>query len=141
MPTPKAPLQPKWLDALTSHATYPHPVARIQLSETPISWVVLTGDWTYKLKKAVNLGLIDFSTLELRKSACHDEARLYQRTAPESYADVVTLTEETSGPRFGGTGRVLEYAVRTRPFAQEDMPDPLKAIVPTFQYPIPQTNC
>jgi aminoglycoside phosphotransferase family enzyme len=121
MPTTQTPLQPAWLDALESPATYPHPVSRIQLSETHISWVALTGEWAYKLKKPVDFGFVDFTTLELRRAACHEEIRLNRRTAPELYDDVVTLIEEHSGPRFGGTGRVLEYVVRMRQFAQEDM--------------------
>ncbi len=123
MATTQAPLQPAWLDSLSRPATYPHPVSQIQLSETHISWVALTGDWAYKLKKPVDFGFVDFSTLELRRAACHEEIRLDRRTAPELYVDVVSLTEEPAGPRFGGTGPVLEYAVRMRQFAQEDMLD------------------
>lgn len=116
-------LHPAWLDALKSPTTYPHPVSRIQLMETHISWVALTGEWAYKLKKPVDFGFVDFTSLELRQAACHEEIRLNRRTAPELYDDVVTLTEECCGPRFGGTGPVLDYAVRMRQFAQEDMLD------------------
>ena len=118
-------LHPAWLDALKSPATYPHPVSQIHLAETHISWVALTGDWAYKLKKPVNFGFVDFTTLELRRAACHEEVRLNRRTAPELYDDIVPLTAEHSGPQFGGTGPVLEYAVRMRQFAQEDMLDQL----------------
>ena len=123
MPAKPNSLHPEWLDALKNPATYPHPVSRIQIAETHISWVALTGDWAYKLKKPVNFGFVDFTTLELRRAACHEEVRLNRRTAPELYDDVVPLTAEHSGPRFGGTGPVLEYAVRMRQFAQEDMLD------------------
>ena len=85
--------------------------------------MALTGDWAYKLKKPVNFGFVDFTTLELRRAACHEEVRLNRRTAPELYDDVVPLTAEHSGPQFGGTGPVLEYAVRMRQFAQEDLLD------------------
>ena len=123
MPTQPNPLHPAWLDALKNPATYPHPVSHIQVAETHISWVALTGDWAYKLKKPVNFGFVDFTTLELRRAACHEEVHLNRRTAPELYDDVVPLTAEYSGPQFGGTGPVLEYAVRMRQFAQEDMLD------------------
>lgn len=116
-------LHPEWLDALKNPATYPHPVSQIHVAETHISWVALTGDWAYKLKKPVNFGFVDFTTLDLRQAACHEEVRLNRRTAPELYDDVVTLTAEPSGPRFGGTGPILEYAVRMRQFRQEDMLD------------------
>lgn len=91
--------------------------------ETHISWVVLTGEWVYKLKKPVNFGFVDFTSLELRQAACHEEVRLNRRTAAELYDDVVMLTEECSGPQFGGTGPVIEYAVRMRQFAQENILD------------------
>jgi aminoglycoside phosphotransferase family enzyme/predicted kinase len=93
------------------------------MRETHISWVALTGEWAYKLKKPVDFGFVDFTTLELRRAACHEELRLNRRTAPELYDDVVPLTIEPSGPRFGGTGLVLEYAVRMHQFAQTDMLD------------------
>lgn len=123
MPAKPNPLHPEWLDALKNPATYPHSVSRIHVAETHISWVALTGDWAYKLKKPVNFGFVDFTTLELRQAACHEEVRLNRRTAPELYDDVVPLTAEHSGPRFGGTGPIIEYAVRMRQFAQEDMLD------------------
>lgn len=123
MPTTPASLHPAWLDALKNSETYPHPVSEIRMTETHISWVALTGEWAYKLKKPVDFGFVDFSTLELRRAACHEEIRLNRRTAPELYDEVVTLTEERSGPRFAGSGPVLEYAVRMRQFAQEDMLD------------------
>ncbi len=112
-----------WLNALQNPAAYPHPVSRFQLVETHISWVILTGEWAYKLKKPVNLGFVDFTTLELRRAACHEEVRLNRRTAPELYDAVVPLVADPFGPRFDGTGPVIEYAVRMRQFAQEDLLD------------------
>jgi uncharacterized protein len=123
MPAKSDALHPAWLNALKDPATYPHPVSQIRIAETHISWVALTGDWAYKLKKPVNFGFVDFSTLEFRQAACREEVRLNRRTAPELYDDVVPLTREPCGPRFGGSGPVLEYAVRMRQFAQEDMLD------------------
>ena len=123
MPSLHPVLHPAWLDALKNPATYPHPVSQIQMTETHISWVALTGDWAYKLKKPVGFGFVDFSTLELRLAACREEIRLNRRTAPDMYDDVVPLADSPAGPRFGGTGPVLEYAVRMRQFRQEDMLD------------------
>lgn len=113
-------LHPSWLGALTSPSTYAHPSSHIHVVETHISWVVLTGEWAYKLKKPVNFGFVDFTTLELRHAACLDEVRLNQRTAPELYDSVVPLTLEEDGTRFGGKGRILEYAVRMRQFDSND---------------------
>lgn len=123
MPTTLSALHPAWLDALKNPETYPHPTSNIQLAETHISWVALTGEWAYKLKKPVDFGFVDFTTLELRRADCFEEVRLNRRTAPELYDGVVPLTDEPSGPRFGGPGPILEYAVRMRQFAQRDMLD------------------
>lgn len=119
-------LQPSWLDSLKDPATYGHPCAEIQIVETHISWVVLTGDWAYKLKKPVNFGFVNFTTLELRKVACMDELRLNKRTAPELYDSIVPLTSQQSGPKFGGCGPILEYSIRMRQFDVNDTFDRLQ---------------
>jgi aminoglycoside phosphotransferase family enzyme len=68
---------------------YPHPVtATIDLIQTHVSYVLLTGEFVYKLKKPVNYGFLDFSTLEKRKHFCHEELRLNQRGAAELYLAV-----------------------------------------------------
>lgn len=109
---------PEWWSAIFEPATFPHPVSKIETMETHISWVILTGEWVYKLKKPVDYGFVNFSTLDLRHRACLEELRLNRRTAPELYDDVVSLTAEPAGYRFGGQGRVLDYAVRMRQFPQ-----------------------
>jgi aminoglycoside phosphotransferase family enzyme/predicted kinase len=112
---------PEWLNSIDDPGIYPHPVSEIQLIQTHISWVILTGDWAYKLKKPVNFGFVDFSTLELRQAACLEEVRLNRRTAPSLYDGVVPMVEGADGPQFGGSGLILEYAVRMRQFAQADL--------------------
>ncbi len=112
---------PEWLNSIYDPGIYPHPVSEIQLIQTHISWVILTGDWAYKLKKPVNFGFVDFSTLELRQAACVEEVRLNRRTAPALYDGVVPLVDGIDGPQFGGSGPILEYAVRMRQFSQADL--------------------
>ena len=88
--------------------------------ETHISWVLLTGEWAYKLKKPVNLGFVDFTTLELRRDACEEEIRLNRRTAPELYDTVIPLCADGEHFRFQTDGdQIVEYAVRMRQFPQE----------------------
>ncbi len=87
--------------------------------ETHISWVLLAGDYAYKVKKPVNLGFLDFSTLEARRFYCEEELRLNLRTAPQLYLAVVPITGDESDPRIGGGGRPIEYAVEMRRFPQE----------------------
>lgn len=115
--------RPEWLASLLEPDAYSHPVQKIRLFETHISWVLLTGEWAYKLKKPVNLGFVNFTTLELRHQACLDELRLNRRTAPDLYEDVIPLTETSNGPQFGATGSVVEYAVRMHQFPDADRLD------------------
>ncbi len=112
---------PDWLNSIDDPGIYPHPVSEILLLQTHISWVILTGDWAYKLKKPVNFGFVDFSTLERRHAACLEEVRLNRRTAPSLYDGVVALVDGFDGPQFGGNGTILEYAVRMRQFIQADL--------------------
>ncbi len=112
---------PSWLSALHQANAYPHAVENIELIETHLSWVFLTGTWAYKLKKPVSFGFVDFSTREKREAACREELRLNRRTAPDIYVEVATLVETATGPRFGTGGPVLESAVRMRQFPQEDV--------------------
>lgn len=89
--------------------------------ETHISWVMLAGDYAYKLKKPVNLGFLDFSTLEKRRFYCEEELRLNRRLAPDVYLDVITIAGTPDCPVLGGSGRAIEYAVKMRRFSQENL--------------------
>src|SRR4030095_14966598 len=101
---------------LLDTACYPHTTTRLRLVETHISWVVLTGDYAYKLKKPVDLGFVDFTTLARRRHYCEEELRLNRRLAPELYLEVVAIRGSMSGPRIGVKGKVLDYAVKMRQF-------------------------
>jgi uncharacterized protein len=107
------------IDALRDPRRYPHPVREVSLLETHISWVLLTGEYAYKLKKPVSLGFLDFSTLEARKHACEEELRLNRRTAPDLYLEVVPVTGTAADPRVGGDGPPIDYAVKMHEFPQE----------------------
>lgn len=102
-----------------------HEVRDLSLVETHISWVILTGPYAYKIKKPVNLGFLDFSTLEKRHFYCQEELRLNRRLAPRLYLDVIAITGETTRPRINGPGPVLEYAVKMVQFPQEAQLDRL----------------
>ena len=102
---------------------YPHPVQRVDCIETHISQVFLTGSLAYKIKKRVDLGFLNFTTLEARRHFCSEELRLNRRTAPDLYLDVVPITATPSGIRVAGSGAVIDYAVRMRQFAQEALFD------------------
>ncbi|MGC1308936.1 MAG: hypothetical protein WA885_17045 [Phormidesmis sp.] len=99
---------------------YPHPVSEdpICLMQTHVSYVLLTGDYVYKLKKPVNFGFLDYSTLEKRKHFCEEELRLNQTGAGSLYLEVVALTETDDGFEVNGSGAPVEYAVKMRQFPQ-----------------------
>ncbi|HEX5037845.1 MAG TPA: AAA family ATPase [bacterium] len=86
--------------------------------ETHISWILLTGPFAYKIKKPVNLGFCDFTTLEKRKFYCEEELRLNRRLAPELYVEIVPVTGTEDAPRLGGDGPVIDYAVKMVQFDQ-----------------------
>ena len=117
--TSQAPL----VAALRHAALDDTPAERVRIIETHISYVLLTGVHAYKIKKAVRLGFLDFTTLAARRHYCEEELRLNRRHAPELYLDVVPITGAVDRPRLGGPGAVLEYAVRMREFAQDALLD------------------
>jgi len=102
------------VEALKNPASWPHPVTDVTVVETHASWVFLTGEFAYKIKKPVDFGFLDFSTLEKRLHCCREELRLNRRLAPELYLEVVSLAG--SPPRVGGDGEAVEYAVKMRQF-------------------------
>jgi aminoglycoside phosphotransferase family enzyme/predicted kinase len=115
-PPSRAPVPPSLVAALQRPAAYAHTVGQIRVVETHISWVLLTGDFAYKVKKPVNLGFLDFSTLAQRQSACEEELRLNRRWTPELYLETVPITATGEGARMGGAGPVVDWAVRMRQF-------------------------
>jgi aminoglycoside phosphotransferase family enzyme/predicted kinase len=103
-------------EELLTPTAFAHPVSRLEVRETNTSWVILTGLYAYKVKKSVDLGFIDASTLERRRFLCAEELRLNRRLALDLYLDVVTIAREAGGLRVGGHGPVVEYAVRMKQF-------------------------
>jgi aminoglycoside phosphotransferase family enzyme/gluconate kinase len=97
---------------------YDHPVKHVELIETHISWVLLTGGYAYKIKKPVDFGFLDFSTLEKRRQCCEQELRLNGRLAASIYLDVVSITGSPDQPAISGKGEAFEYAVKMRQFPQ-----------------------
>ncbi len=112
---------------LMDPARYRHPVQCVRRIETHISSVLLTGEYAYKLKKPLDLGFLDFSTLERRRFCCEEELRLNRRLAPGIYLEVVPIRGSADAPRFDGGGAPIEYAVKMREFAQEALLDGMLA--------------
>ncbi len=100
---------------------YPHPVDRVEVVQTHISYVFLAGDYAYKVKKAVDFGFLDYSTLARRRYYCRREVELNRRFCPDVYLGVVAVRERGGRLSLGGPGRPVEYAVRMRRVPEERM--------------------
>ncbi len=107
---------PPLIQALLEASRYPGAVQQVELVQTHISWVLLAGDFAYKIKKPVRLDFLDFSSLEKRLGYCQDELRLNQRYAPDIYLGVTGIFNTPQDPRFDGTGEAIEYAVKMNRF-------------------------
>jgi len=118
-------VHPPLIAALLDPARYPHACGTVELVETHISWVLLAGDFAYKIKKPVALGFLDFSTLEARHRCCEEELRLNRRTAPGLYLDVVAIGGTPQAPAVGAGGAAIEYAVKMRRFDEAGLLDRL----------------
>ncbi len=82
--------------------------------QTHISWVFIASPFVFKVKKPVNLGFLDFSTLEKRRYFCQREVDLNRRLCPEIYLGVVPIYKTASGFSFDADGQIAEYAVKMR---------------------------
>ncbi len=116
--------QEKLITALRDPRRYPHAVKKVRVIETHISWILLTGRYAYKIKKAVDLGFLDYSELDARRACCEEEIRLNRRTAPGIYLDTVAIGGSSESPVFGAQAEI-EYAVRMRRFASGNLMDRL----------------
>ena len=102
------------IEALSGPSAYPYPVDSVEVRQTHISAVFLAGPYVYKVKKPVNLGFLDFCTLENRLHFCEEEVRLNRRLAPYVYLGVVPVVQTKERLHFEGEGDVIEWAVKMR---------------------------
>jgi len=116
---------PDQLHALLYPRAYPHAVRAVDLVETHISWVLLTGKFAYKVKRPVHYPFIDLRAPEQRRLLCHEEVRLNRRFAPELYLGVRAIRRRRGAARIGGSGRIVEHAVKMRQFARSQELDAL----------------
>ena len=107
---------PPLIQALLQPQRYPGAVERVDLVQTHISWVLLAGEFAYKVKKPLKLPFLDFSTLEHRQICCIDELRLNRRFASDLYLGVIGIFNTPQDPHWSGEGAPIEYAVKMRRF-------------------------
>lgn len=119
---------PSLIRGLINHLNQPASLSGqdpVEIKETHISWVLLAGEHAFKIKKPVNFGFLDFSTLKLRKEACEEEIRINQRYSPDLYIEVVPITGPVNEPELCGDGPIIEYAVKMRRFPAGQLFDQL----------------
>ncbi|MCC3407369.1 MAG: AAA family ATPase [Microcoleus sp. PH2017_10_PVI_O_A] len=120
---------PALIQQMLQPGFYPHSVTEpVQLIQTHISFVLLTGDYTYKIKKPVNFGFLDYSTLEKRQHFCIQELEMNRRTAPEIYLEVLPIAQTgdsfqlgSNSPEMTPADFVVEYALKMREFPQDSL--------------------
>ena len=110
--------KPSLVAALSEPRAYDHDVASVRVAETHISWVFLTGEYAYKVKKPLKFPFLDFSSLERRHHFCEEELRLNRRLAPKLYLAVVPIGGSDEAPRVGAEP-AIEYAVKMREFPED----------------------
>ncbi len=116
---------PHVIRALLDPAAYPHPVDSVELVQTHISYVLLAGEHVYKVKKPVDFGFLDFSTLGKRRYYCRQEVILNARLCPDTYLGVSRIRDQDGRITVDGAGKVIEYAVHMRRLPAERMMDRL----------------
>ena len=109
------------VQSLLKPTPYSHPCSTMELIETHISWIILTGDFAYKIKKPVNFGFLDFTSLSARKQYCEAELNLNSRSAPELYIEVLAITGDAAAPKLNAITNieqdgVIEYAIKMHQF-------------------------
>ncbi len=113
---------------LLSDQRFPGATAPARLVETHISWVILTPDFAFKIKKPVQLDFLDFSTLEKRRFYCAEELRLNRRLAPAMYLDVLPIGTEMGQPMLGSASPpIVDYALQMRRMDEQRQMDLLLA--------------
>lgn len=116
---------PPQLEHLLSPEAYPHAVDAVELVETHISWILLAGEYAYKIKRPVRLAFIDLTSSQHRAWLCEQEIALNSRFAPSLYLQVCRITSEPDGARMDGPGPTIEHAVKMRQFDRREELDSL----------------
>ncbi|RME64471.1 MAG: aminoglycoside phosphotransferase, partial [Nitrospirae bacterium] len=110
-----------WSKILSSSDAFPESPSSIKAIQTHISYVFVLDDVVYKIKKPVDFGFLDFTTLEKRKHFCEKELELNRRLCPDLYLGVEPIVKTPQGYQIGGEGEVVDYAVKMKRMPEEGM--------------------
>ena len=116
---------PALVEVLLKPETYAHHPQKVELVQTQMSFLFLAGESVYKVKKPVNLGYLDYTTLEKRRFFCQQEIELNRRLCPDTYLEVVPIISRQGQISLGGEGEIIEYAVKMKQLPADRMMDKL----------------
>lgn len=112
----------KMLDSLKRPEGYDQPPeGEIRMLQTHISWVFLTGKYAYKVKKPVDFGFLDYTTLEKRKGFCKKELEINRKLSGDMYVGVLPINEFGGNVRINGPGEAIDYAVKMKELPQDSL--------------------
>lgn len=113
------------LKSLLKPEAYPEPTTKVELVQTHVSWIFLTNSHAYKIKKPVDLGFLNFSSIDRRRFYCNEEVKYNRRLCPDMYEGVVELRQTPTGFGFFGNGQIIDYAVKMKRLPADRMLDRL----------------
>jgi aminoglycoside phosphotransferase family enzyme/predicted kinase len=111
------------LKSLLKPGAYPEPTSSVRLVQTHVSFLFITDNFVYKIKKPVDFGFLNFTTIDHRRFYCNEEVRLNRRLCPDTYLGVLAVRETPSGATFCGDGEIIDYAVKMKRLPDERMLD------------------
>jgi uncharacterized protein len=117
----------QFLKSLQKPDAYPEPTKSAHLLQTHVSFLFITDSFVYKVKKPVDFGFLNFSTVDRRRFYCNEEVRLNRRLCPDVYLGVVEVRESAQGAAFLGKGKVIDYAVKMKRLPEDRMLDRMLA--------------
>lgn len=101
--------------------SYPIKPEKVQMLQTHISYLFTAGKYVYKVKKPVNFGFLNYSTLKKRRFYCEQEVKLNSRLSPEIYLGISQINSDKGVFSLDGKGEVKEYAVKMKNLPQDRM--------------------
>jgi len=113
--------RPGLVEYLQDKGAYPEKPNSVSLVQTHISWVFICDDYVYKLKKPVDFGFLDFTTLEKRRFYTNEELRLNRRFSPDVYMDVIPISESAGTYALNDSSNIVDYALKMKRISEDHM--------------------
>ncbi len=114
-------MEQKYLNQLLKPSSYPDTTQKVEMIQTHVSYLFLTDNHVYKIKKPVDYGFLNFTTLDRRRFYCEEEVRLNRRLCPDLYLGVMQIRATENGISFQGGGEIIDYAVKMRRLPEDRM--------------------